>query len=587
MEVQAMSIATHSGSPQFPAVAGSIPPSSQETMDSAIETLQAHKDEWVKLPISKRVAIIDELIKDFTAIAQRWVDACLQAKGIAPDAPAAGEEWAAGAWPVVRNLCQLRQALVDIEAHGRPRIPGPVTTRPDGQVVVKVFPQTIFDSLFFLGITGHLWMEPEVTVDELPKTQALAYTDKHEGKVALVLGAGNVASIGPMDILYKLFVEDQVVLFKANPVNAYLGPLLEESFRALIEPGFLRVVYGGAAEGAYLCNHPGIDEIHITGSDKTFEAIVFGPGPEGVTRKAERRPLLTRRITAELGNVSPVIVVPGPWSDSDIAYHAEHLVTMLTNNAGFNCNATRVIIQHSAWAQRDQLLREVRHVLSRVPPRAAYYPGAQERQQSFVAAHPDAEQFGTPAGGQLPWTLVTGIDPRCEDDVCFTTEAFCGLFAETNIDGASVTEYLDHAVAFANEHLWGTLNVSLLVHPASLKDPAVAEAMERAIANLRYGTVAVNCWAAAGFTLGTSAWGAFPGHNIYDIQSGTGVVHNTLMFDRPQKTVIRAPFRITPAPPWFVTHGNTARKLFPKLTLLEASPSLLKIPGIMWTALRG
>ncbi len=347
------------------------------------------------------------------------------------------------------------------------------------------------------------------------------------------------------------------------------------------------MVYGGAAEGAYLCNHAGIDEIHITGSDKTFEAIVFGPGSEGAARKAEHQPLLTKRVTAELGNVSPVIVVPGPWSDSDIAYHAEHLVTMLTNNAGFNCNATRVIIQHSAWAQRDQLLREVRHVLSRVPPRAAYYPGAQERQQSFVAAHPDAEQFGTAARGQLPWTLVTGVDPRSEDDVCFTTEAFCGLFAETNIDGAGVAEYLDRAVAFANEHLWGTLNATFLVHPASLKDPAAAAAVDRAITNLRYGTVAVNCWAAAGYTLCTSTWGAFPGHDIYDIQSGTGVVHNTLMFDRPQKTVIRAPFRIMPVPPWFVTHGNTARKLFPKLTMLEASPSLWKIPGIMWTALQG
>src|SRR6266700_1413546 len=556
-----MSIATRSGSPQFPAVSGSMPPSSQDAMDSAIETLRAHKDAWVKLPISKRVAIVDELIKDFAAIAQRWVDACLLAKGIAPGAPASGEEWAAGAWPMIRNLSQLRQALVDIEAHGRPRIPGPVVTGPDGQVVAQVFPQSIYDRLFFFGITAEVWMEPGVTVKELPSTQAVVYTDKqHEGKV---------------------------VLFTANPVNASLGPLIEESFRALIEPGFLRVVYGGAAEGAYLCNHAGIDEIHITGSDKTFEAIVFGPGSEGAARKAEHQPLLTKRVTAELGNVSPVIVVPGPWSESDIAYHAEHLVTMLTNNAGFNCNATRVIIQHSAWAQRDQLLREVRHVLSRVPPRSAYYPGAQERQQSFVAAHPGAEQFGTAARGQLPWTLVTGVDPRSEDDVCFTTEAFCGLFAETNIDGAGVAEYLDRAVAFANEHLWGTLNATLLVHPASLKDPAAAAAVDRANTNLRYGTVAVNCWAAAGYTLCTSTWGAFPGHDIYDIQSGTGVVHNTLMFDRPQKTVIRAPFRIMPVPPWFVTHGNTARKLFPKLTMLEASPSLWKIPGIMWTALQG
>jgi hypothetical protein len=297
--------------------------------------------------------------------------------------------------------------------------------------------------------------------------------------------------------------------------------------------------------------------------------------------------LLTKRITSELGNVSPIIVVPGPWSASDLAYQAEHLVTSLANNAGFNCNATRVIIQHAAWSQRNALLEQMRKVFAHLPARMAYYPGAKERQQIFLAAHPEAEQFGISADGRLAWTLIAGIDPGNENDVCFTTEAFCGLFAETALEAASVPEYLDRAVAFANEHLWGTLNVTLIVHPASLKDPAIAEAVERAVANLCYGTVAVNYWAAAGFTLGVTTWGAFPGHDLYDIQSGTGMVHNTLMFAHPQKSVLRAPFRTWPTPPWFVTQGRTAGKLFPKLVSFEASPSLRKIPGILWAAVRG
>ena len=232
-------------------------------------------------------------------------------------------------------------------------------------------------------------MQPGVTAADLPETQALVYGDRtHRGKVALVLGAGNVTSIGPMDALYKLFVEDQVVLYKANPVNAYVGPLMELAFRALIERGVLRLAYGGANEGAYLCAHPGVDAIHITGSDKTFDAIVFGPGPEGARRKAENAPLLTKPITGELGNVSPVIVVPGPWSASDIAYQAAHIVSMLVNNAGFNCNATRVIIQHASWSQRGELLAEVRQALRHVPLRAAYYPGARDRQQRVCRSPP-------------------------------------------------------------------------------------------------------------------------------------------------------------------------------------------------------
>ena len=583
-----MSVTIRQGSPQFPAVTGSIPSSTQETMDAAVHTLQEHKDAWVALSNRERIAILDKLINNFAAIAQLWIAASLQAKGIAGDSPGVGEEWVAGVWPVLKNLRQLRNSLSDIETYGHPRIPGPVTTRPDGQVVAQVFPQTTYDRLFFLGVTAEIWMEPGVTAEELPKTQAIAYQEqKHGGKVALVLGAGNVASIGPMDILYKLFVEDQVVIFKTNPVNAYLGPLIEESFRTLIEQGFLQVVYGGAVEGAYLCNHPGVEEIHITGSDKTFDAIVFGTGEEGARRKAERQPVLNKRITGELGNVSPVIVVPGPWSAGDLAYQAEHIASMLTNNAGFNCNATRVVIQHREWEQRDQLLQHMRNILAQVPTRIAYYPGAHNRYQAFVSAHPEAEQFGTTTEKELPWTLIAGVNPDATDDLCFTTEAFCSLFAETNIDAASVPEYIDRAVDLANKHHWGTLNATIIVHPTSLKDPAVAAAVERAVANLRYGTIGVNYWAGTGFVLCVTTWGAFPGHEMHDIQSGVGVVHNTLMFSRPQKSVLRAPFRSSPTPPWFVTRGKTARKVFPKLVDLEVSPSPWKVPGILWSAITG
>ena len=581
-----MTTTTHQGAPEFPTVLGSIPSSTREEMDAAIEVLQAHKDEWVAFSIHDRIILIDRMIKDFAAIASRWVDASIQAKGISEDSLCVGEEWAAGTWPVLKNLRQLRQSLVDIEMNGHPKIPGRVTTMSNGQVTAQVFPQTIYDRLFFERIRAEIWMETEVTIEGLSQTQAVAYHDKdHPGKVALVLGAGNVSSIGPMDVFYKLFVEDQVVLFKANPVNAYLGPLMDEAFRVLVDHGFLRVVYGGATEGTYLCNHPGIEEIHITGSDKTFDAIVFGSGSEGAKRKAERSLLLTKRVTGELGNVSPVIVVPGHWKVDDLVYQAEHIDTMLTNNAGFNCNATRVIIQDANWKQRNQLLEEMRRVLSNIPPRRAYYPGALERHQRFIQEHPESEQIGSSSGQELPWTLIADVDPESVDDVCFTTEAFCSLFAETALEAKSVPEYIDNAVDFANQNIWGSLNATIIVHPESLKDAEVKESVERAIANLKYGTVGINIWAGASFTFGTTTWGAFPGHELHNIQSGMGVVHNTLMFSRPQKSVLWGPFRGVLTPPWFVTHGKIARNLFPKLVAFEASPSPFKVPGIMAAAL--
>jgi acyl-CoA reductase-like NAD-dependent aldehyde dehydrogenase len=389
-----------------------------------------------------------------------------------------------------------------------------------------------------------------------------------------------------MDALYKLFVERQAVVFKAHPVNAYLGPLLEEAFSALGGRGWFRVVYGGAEEGAYLCAHRQIDEIHVTGSDRTYEAIVFGSGEEGRRRKAEGRPKLTKPVTAELGNVSPVIVVPGPWSAGDFTYQAENIASMLTNNAGFNCNAARVIVQHAGWYRRQRLLDELRRVFAGVPARRAYYPGAEERWTAFRDDHRETETFGARTRDTLPWALVPGVAPDSADEICFTTEAFTSVFAETALEAATVAEYVDRAVEFVNDRLWGTLNCTLIVHPASLRDQATADAVERAVANLRYGTVSVNHWAAVGYGLVSLPWGAFPGHVATDIQSGVGFVHNTPMFSRAQKAVVRSPFRAFPKPPWFVSH-KTAHALAAALTRFEADPSPIRLPEIFWLALRG
>jgi hypothetical protein len=567
-------------------VTGSARSSSRAEMDAAVAVLQESKGAWTLVSVSERIALLTELGRRFLAVADRWTALCSEAEGLDP--AQSGEEALVGPYLIVRNLRLLRESLLDIKTHGHPRIPGGVRTRQNGQVAARIFPIDAYDRVFYAGVTADVWMEPGITERDLPDTQAVAYHNPvRQGHVALVLGGGNVSSIGPMDALYKLFVEDQVVAFKTHPVNVYLGPLLESAFQPLIARGFFRVVYGGAEEGAYLCRHPQVDEIHITGSDRTYETIVFGPGEEGRRRKEANEPLLSKRFTAELGNVSPVIVVPGPWDEGDLLYQAENLATMLTNNAGFNCNAGRVIVQHASWEKRGTLIAEVGKVLQQTPLRRAYYPGAPERFDAFLAAHePTAQVFGARAGDKLPWMLIPNLDPEKRDDICFTTEAFCGVCGETGLEAATVPEFIERAVAFCNDALWGTLNVTLVVHPESLKNPEVKRAVERAVAALRYGTVSINHWAAVGYGLVVTPWGAFPGHTLRDIKSGVGFVHNTLMFDRPQKTVIQAPFYVWPKPVWFATH-KTAHKLAPKLTEFEAAPSMAKLPGILGLAMRG
>ena len=83
-----------------------------------------------------------------------------------------------------------------------------------------------------------------------------------------------------------------------------------------------------------------------------------------------------------------------------------------------------------------------------------------------------------------------------------------------------------------------------------------------------------------------TTWGAHPGHPLEDIQSGRGVVHNALLFDKPQKTVVRGPFRMPIKPPWFVTNKKT-HILGPRLSAFERKPGFWKFLKIAVGSLGG
>jgi hypothetical protein len=571
------------GSPAFADLVENSRETQRREIDSVLIRLRANKDSWVHLGMRERLSLLDEVHRDFISIGDRWVAAELEAKGLASHALGEAEEWTILA-TIHRAIRTLRRSLSETEALGQPRVPGPITMRPDGQVVARTFPLTPWDRFLFPGVTGEVWMEPGLSADDTIATQAAAYKDtQRKGTVSLVLGAGNASMLPVCDALHRLFVELQVVVLKPNPVNAHLGPLMEEGFRALIERGFLAIVYGGAEEGAYLSSHPEVEELHVTGSDKTFEAIVFGAGHEGRTRKAERRPLITKRFTGELGNVSPVIIVPGPWKSGDVEEQAKHIATWLTVNAGFACLTPRVLIQHRSWELRDRLVDAVGGHLDREPTRYAYYPGAQGRHAEFLEAHPEARCFGKGGEDRLPWTLIPDVDPQAADEICFKREAFCALCAETGLDAPDVPTFLDRAVEHANQTLWGTLCATIIVHPKSLRDPTIAAAVERAISNLRYGTVSLNILVFYSAYFMGNPWGGIPGHDVYDVQSGIGKSFNFLMFDRAQKSVVRAPFRRLD--PLTVTSKRPV-EFGQRLAAFEAHPSWKRFPGLVYAALR-
>jgi hypothetical protein len=256
---------------------------------------------------------------------------------------------------------------------------------------------------------------------------------------------------------------------------------------------------------------------------------------------------------------------------------------MLANNAGFNCICARVVVTAANWPQRAAFLQEVERALAALPLRHAYYPGAESRHAAFIEAHPDAAQLGERREGALPWTFVRGCDPVDASDACFTTEAFCSLMGETALPGDTPGEFLERATEFCNETLWGTLGATLIVKDQRAGD--VAPAMDRAVRDLRYGSICVNAWVGMAFGTTVNSWGAYPGHTDADIQSGRGVVGNTYMLRDPEKSVVRSPFRFRPAPAWFSGHKNGERAMR-ALSAMEAHPSPATLAKLFAAAMR-
>ena len=536
-----------SGIPVLPATENSAPRrSSREEVLAALADLRGQASRWAASGITERATLAGLLRREVGHAAPRWVEVSSRIKGLEPSDERTAEEWLAGPYCVLRFLRLVEIALGAYAAGRRAPFVAEPRRLASGHLAVRVMPSDHFDKLLLRGMTVDVWLRPGIDpADVFGRRNA---TD--EAQVALVLGAGNVSSIPALDVLDQILLHGRVVLLKMNPVNAALGAVLGEALAPLVDSRLLRIVHGGAELGAQLCADPGIDAVHVTGSDATYEAIVFGTGEEGARRKAARQPLRTKPVTGELGNVGPVIVVPGPWSAADVAWQGRAIAAQVVNNAGCNCNAARVIVQHAGWPGREHVLLAIAEALAGIPPRVAWYPGMARRFSAFAATHPEARRLGTPAPDALPWLLIDGLDPLAADEMCFRTEAFCGVVGETGIVASDAEGFLERAVEFANRRLWGSLSACIVVHPATLGEPAMAAALDRAIAGLEFGTIGINVWPAAGYAFGAPPWGAFPGAVPWDIQSGTGFVHNAALLNGIEKAVVRAPFRPLPVPPW-------------------------------------
>jgi acyl-CoA reductase-like NAD-dependent aldehyde dehydrogenase len=552
-------------------------------LDRAVDEVRARANAFAALPPRARAALLRACTARVADVAAEWGQAAANAKGLTWGTPAGAEDYLTGPVLTIRAARLLAETL---EAVGDGRLPlGRRTrTRDDGRLEVDVFPTSPIDAATYLGYRGSALMQDGVDAAEAARRQALPYREERAaGSVCAVLGAGNVSSIPPTDVFHKLFAEGRVCVLKMNPVNEYVGPLLERGLSPLIQNGFLRIVYGGGAEGAHLVGHQGVDDVHITGSANTFDQIVWGPpGAERDRRKREGDPLLQKTISSELGNVSPVVVVPGRYSARELRFRARAVVSAIVNNASFNCNAAKMLVVARGWAQREEFVDLLRQALGEAAPRCAYYPGATERYEQLLGGRDAISKVGAARQGELPWAFVPDLDATDRDEPLFVTEPFCGILSETALPAADAAGFLAAATTFCNDRLWGTLSAEI-VHP---NDRDLAGPVEDAVRELRYGTVAVNVWPAISYVAMSTPWGGHPSATMADIQSGLGWVHNTYLLDGVDKAVFRAPLVPAVKPLWHFDHRTTHR-VVPRLIELERHPGWGRFLRVAANAVRG
>lgn len=556
------------------------------SLDADLAALARGAERWAGLGLVERADLLARVHGTVAEHAQAWTDAAVAAKHT--PAAAAGEEWFSGPYVTMDGFAGVAQTLRRLAEGTSPMEGLRLGTAPGGRTTVRVLPTAMHERVLLSGFSAEVWLEPGVSQDEARREAGLGARDlRVNGGVGVVLGAGNVSGIGPLDVLYELVAFNRVSILKLNPTFASLAPVYAAALAPLIEADLVRIVNGGARVGGYLTGHDLVTHVHITGSAITHDAIVWGSGAEGAQRKAAGDPKLTKAITSELGGVSPIIVIPGRWSAADLRYQAEHVVTQRLHNSGHNCIAGQTLVLSADWPQREEFLAQVRQVLDTLPARGPWYPGSQAKLELALSTYPDAERH---TDDRL-LIEVTGTTPQ---DL-FSTEYFTSVLGHTSLPGTGA-EFFADAVAFANERLDGTLGASVLVAPADRR--AMGASFEEILADLRYGTIAINAWSAMGFLLRGAPWGAFPGNTLEAAGSGIGVVHNSYLLPRTERTVVNGPFRpfprsvlhgeasLSPKAPWFVT-ARTGARTAERMTGFMGEPSLARIPGIVASAFRG
>ena len=369
-----------------------------------------------------------------------------------------------------------------------------------------------------------------------------------KGTVSLVLGAGNQNFLTMMDAVDRVFLHNECVLIKHHPMRPYLIKPFQRILQPLIDDNIVRMVLDEGNEmTASLVKHPTVQHIHMTGSSVTYNII-----KELVTASGKSSQC---GITSELGCATPWIVVPGVWEEKELREAATLLVGSKKENGGCNCLAPQVLIVPSSGSDGSNTETDsscfdtvsfcsfIEKELRSQETVPCYYPGSTARKKQFCSLYSSESVKSIVSDNHT-------INATAEDDIsliylnsddknlyCIQNEVFGSLLVIVTMkcDMSDAKKYVDDVTNFVNSKIYGSLSCTLL----SSKTTDV-NLIDKMIADLHYGCIAVNTWTGLGYPsiAKGGVWGAHPfdkGH-----ESGRGRVGNVRNLNGVMKTVLRS-----------------------------------------------
>jgi len=541
-------------------------------IDRNISKLRVNSTEFLNLDVSNLVTMLEQTIENIKTISYYWATLSSEKKGILSKSKE-GEEWIGGPFACIYAIQYFIETIQNNDELDKSKY-------DDSNKSYKVFPTKSIEKLLFPFLEGEIRFAKNLNFDQINEYRGFANRfEKNDPKITLVLGAGNVSSIPVLDALFHMIAYKSVIYLKLNPVNDYLLPIFNQVFEPFIARGFMIITEGDMEASQYLTQHDGFQQTHLTGSNYTYENIVYGKTLNDKERSLKTYPKVNKKpITSELGNVTPIIVHPGNWSRSEIKHQAKKIVTAKLNNSGFNCIAAQVVVLPKDWKHTEKLKNDIKYYLKKIGDTTSYYPGANENLDDLINTN-NYEQINN-LSCSTPF-LVTELDLEKEygNKEVWSTALY---FKELTYN--SYENFATNAINYVNNKLWGNLGVTVLIKNYKKKTNKLI--LKNYVDDLEYGTVAINEWSALGFVIPTLPWGGYPGNKDNDIQSGQGYVHNSYLFESPQKGIVYSKFRLSPLidPPWFVTNKK-AHRIFKHLTYYQATKSKINLIKLIFSTL--